>query len=682
MNFTDAKQDLLSSERPNAPSRFLGRWSWGWNLVPALVVAWQAILTWRWLSLDRAFFFWDPGYHALQMAGFVSDPAGYLTDATRGQRYPPLVHVLLGGVFALTRDLDLTIFVTNLSFFAILVYATFGIGRILVSPPAAAIAVALLALYPEVFIRLRFPLLDLPLTAMNAATLYALLRSRAFEDRPFSLGFGLLLGIGQMTKHLHGLIVAGPLLYTLWSMPRTRSRLANLGFAGALAAGVALPWWLPRMGFYLKTYVPAQVAWGQLNVPFAPFSVSGLAYYSIGILYLTSFAFAALWLLSLVAAGRAAAPGFVLSWWLGSYLLLSAINIKNARFGVALLPAVALMTAAGLASRRWGRRLAGLAVAFGVLQAWAISFGIDWLPRGRQAHGHTLGEPIQVFTQRTQMEMGFWPDPEGWGLAEAFSRLEGRVGVLDAGPGAEQDTYRVAHLVEAAQIQHLAARARGESLPEIRRVSCQEANEPGRFDRLLVPVSAAGWPFDWSGAARCLRGYQQIAEWPVRRGPERDLDDFLALRAVRVLIPAPAGPEATLEVPRPDETFAPIGTPELVFSAIVVRYSPQGVLGVDLRVRNATERARVGRAFYAVVQPGMDPWARPHVLTPLSDFVIGPRESVSLALPGSGPLPPGPQALALALHTVDPNGQSRPCHWANARVAIPGVPVGRPRREE
>lgn len=655
----------------------------GWAMVPVLVVAWQAFLTWRWLRLDRAFFFWDPAYHMLRAVDFLRAPLRYLTDPVAVLQppygYPPVGHVLLGTLYGLTGyDLDLTIAVYNLGFLFLLATSTYLIGRDLYSPQVGALATSFLVLYPEVFIRLRWPLLDLPLTAMTAATVYALVRTRGFREARWSVAFGLLLGLGQLTKHVHVLAVAAPALFVLWRSPRGREAVRNGILAVLVAAAVALPWWLPQITYYLEVWVPGQVAWARAHQGAPVLSVFSIAYFSLGIWSLTSFAFAALWLASLSRFLRLPGRGPVLSWWIGCYLLLTLTVVKHTRYGAVLLPAVALMTAAGLSSWRFGRPVAAMAIVFGLLQAWAMSFGLAWLPRGAAHHPVTLAEPIQVMTQRSHVEQGFWPDPDGWGLAEAFSRLEGRVGVLDAGPGAEQDEYRVAFLVEAAQLQHLRARARAEKLPDVRRASCEEANEPGRFDRLLVPVSSPGWPFEWAGAARCLRGFQQVMELPVHRGPERDPDDFLALRAVRVLVPAPANPESTLEVERPDEAFAPSGEPALLFSAVQVRYSPRGVVSVRVRVRNATDRARSARAFYAIALPGQDPWTRPRFVTPTSDFPVGAREAVWIELGGSGPLPRGPQHLAFALHAVEAGGQSRPCHWANARVVIPAAPAASP----
>jgi len=43
-------------------------------------------------------------------------------------------------------------------------------------------------------------MLDPPLTAMAALALYLLIRSESFSDRRFSLLFGLVCGVGTLTK--------------------------------------------------------------------------------------------------------------------------------------------------------------------------------------------------------------------------------------------------------------------------------------------------------------------------------------------------------------------------------------------------------------------------------------------------------------------------------------------------
>ena len=128
--------------------------------------------------------------------------------------------------------------------------AVFGLGRRLLDADAGLLAAFLFATAPfVVFMLLNFQL-DLPLAAMVALALYALVRTEDLSVRRWALGLGLVLGLGMLTKPPFAAYLSGPLLWVAWRglrAPDRRARLLRLLAAVGVAAAIALPWYGPRL---------------------------------------------------------------------------------------------------------------------------------------------------------------------------------------------------------------------------------------------------------------------------------------------------------------------------------------------------------------------------------------------------------------------------------------------------
>jgi hypothetical protein len=478
-----------------------------WALLPAATfvgITWVTII---WLALDRAPLFYDPVDHISAALSFLNDPIEYLTR--EHQWYPPLVHVLLGTALALTGyELDAAIAIVNVAFFAVLIAATFGIGTELWSRRVGAIAALLVGFYPSTFIHLRFPMLDLPLTAMVAVSLFALIKSRSFQDRRWSAAFGILAGFGCLTKQSYVFAVALPVLYVVVTAPRRKSTLVNLAIAGLLAVLIALPWYLPRLHWFLGYWAQDQSYAAKMEGDPKTFTPFGLLYYVLGTWHQTSLFFALLWLLTLPFFLRSERRTLVIIWWAGTVALVSLLVNKDGRYLMPALPAIALMTAAGLCRLpRSGAVIVGIA-AFGAVQLWAASFGVGWLPEGAPvSNGVYPGERLQPFTQK-YMLVGAdtsQPDPSGWGIVDVLADLRGYVGV--AGDKILYDAARLPHLLQTQKAGH--------SSTFVAQASCEDPSQLALFDLVVVQVGGPGSPVGSSGYDDCIRGMEEIGRIPV-----------------------------------------------------------------------------------------------------------------------------------------------------------------------
>lgn len=478
-----------------------------WALVPTLTFVGVTWVTVMWLALDRALLFYDPVDHISSAVSFVNHPIEYLTREQ--QWYPPVVHVLLGATLVLTQyDLDSTIAIVNIAFFALLLAATFAIGAELWSRRVGAIAALLLSFYPATFVHLRVPMLDVPLTAMVAVSLFALIKTRSFQDRRWSIAFGVLAGLGALTKQSYVFAVALPVLYAVFTAPRHKQMLANLALAGLPVVLIALPWYAPRLGWFLGPWAEQQSALADERGDIGTFTPFGLIYYLVGTWHQTSFALALLWVLTLPLFLRNGRTALVIFWWAGTVALSSFLDLKDSRFLLPALPAIALMTAAGLCRLpRSGAVLVAVA-AFGALQLWAVSFGVGWLPEGAGVwNGVRPNERLQPFTQNYMLVSAdrSQPDPSGWGVRDSLEDLQGYVGVV--GHKIIYDATRLPHLLQAQKA--------GYASTSVVQASCKDPLRLEFFDLVVVQVGGPGSPVESGEYGRCVDGMREVGRIPM-----------------------------------------------------------------------------------------------------------------------------------------------------------------------
>lgn len=346
--------------------------------------------------------------------------------------YPPLVYWVAVPFYALLGTSVEAAVAGNVVWLTLLAAATFGLGRSLAGPGAGALAVLFVLGSPMMVTQLKEFQLDAPLTAMVAAALLALVRSRDLAARGPSLLFGLASGLGMLVKWTFCLFLVAPAAWALVRAVRLdraeggRARTVN----AALAAAVALPlggyWYARNLGFLRADAAhSAAVAAVQEGDP-QVLSLASVLWYAGNVvgnqLHLLP-ALAALgglgWALADGERRRRAAP---LLWMAaGSYALLTCVPNKDARYTLPLVVGAGVLAAAWVASLRPLPRR----VATAALSGWcavsfvAISFGIPGLPARVELPGVRIGpHPVVVFAQRGYI-IGP-PSGEDWRLEAIF----------------------------------------------------------------------------------------------------------------------------------------------------------------------------------------------------------------------------------------------------------------------
>jgi Dolichyl-phosphate-mannose-protein mannosyltransferase/LmeA-like phospholipid-binding len=361
-----------------------------WLVLAGLVAA-LTLVTTVWVSIDRRPPESDHANHlerALKCHRILAEggPGRWQAILEESSFYPPLVTCAAGLLYFIAPVAPLTAQAVMLGALALALAAIFALGRRLLGPETGLLAAFLFATAPFVVFSLNNFQLDLPLTAMVALALYALARTEHFARARFTLGLGVVLGLGMLTKPTFAAYVLPPLCWSLamaWRAADRRRRLGALGLALVVAAALALPWYGPRlMGLPMqimnRSFKQAAEA-GQVEA----FTPAGLLFYprvfqpQFGLLAGLLCAWG-LWALRRRPDSRA----FL---WLAAvapFVMFSLIQNKNLRYTLPILPAAALVAAAGVQAlpSAWRRGVIWACLAVGALQVSMTDFAVPRPP--------------------------------------------------------------------------------------------------------------------------------------------------------------------------------------------------------------------------------------------------------------------------------------------------------------
>ena len=331
-----------------------------------------------WIARDTRPPFWDMAFHqmgALQI---------YDTFAAGGIRaiaaaplltgpYPPFYHSVVAifyAVFGKTVDAAQW---ANLPAIALLFFATFSLGRMLLDPIPAAAAAVLVNFYPMLLWLSRETLIDYWLTSMVAAAMWLLVRTNQFSDRRRSLEFGLACGLGMLTKWTFAFFVLPP---ALWCARKNPKNAAVAACVGVVTAG----YWYANAGRTLLRFLDTNAAGAAHEGDPARISFQAVVFYVRALegyqVFLPLF-------VALIAGAIVLARNFdrvwipVVLWIAGGWLALMLFQNKDPRYSAPLLPAVALIT-----SRIFQKKevLVVFFLPLLVFQHQLVSFGIPQLP--------------------------------------------------------------------------------------------------------------------------------------------------------------------------------------------------------------------------------------------------------------------------------------------------------------
>lgn len=358
---------------PESPRRRVGEW-----LAVGVGFAALAAVAGIWLALDERPPAWDHANHlerAVRCQQFLAagDIAAVLAQSSF---YPPLAICAGGLVYALAPSDTAAAQSAVLGFLGIGMAAVYLLGRSLVSGRAGVLAALLFGSAPFVAYSSVHFQLDVPLAAMVALALVALVRTERLQRTRWSAVLGVVLGLGMLTKPPFA-VYAAPALAWATIAGRDRRALRHAALAVAIGAVVCLPWYGSRvfgMGHQVVARSFAQAA--EAGAPDVA-TWAGLALYPTWLPTQFGVAATAAFLVGLGVAVRRR-QGLLLVALLAPFAVFLLLQNKNLRYTLPLLPLVAVVAALGVEPLRGRARAAAVAVllAVAIAQVSATAFGV------------------------------------------------------------------------------------------------------------------------------------------------------------------------------------------------------------------------------------------------------------------------------------------------------------------
>ncbi|MFH1282067.1 MAG: hypothetical protein ABII27_00195 [bacterium] len=315
--------------------------------------------------------------------------------------YPPLFHLaVIPFLFISNFNPDIVV-IPNWICLCILVFSTYGIGKIIFKEKRVAVfGAVIVSFYPFVnHLISREVLIDLSIASMIAAGIYFLLKSNNFNDIFSTRMFFAVSFFGLLIKWNYGIYLFAPVLVMFL---RSNLQCKKRFVLYSLAVFVALmPVYgcniLPMTGKIIH-FMNIGAAEGDPSV----LSFNSILWYTLALgqqIYLlpTILFFAGL---SLIFINIKKEYWILFVWILVPYIIHTLISNKDLRYTVPLLPAVALISAFPFSFIKSKKVLAacvsaGIAVLF--IQLFHFDFGISGLKPG--VHFNLLGMPMVLYNK-------------------------------------------------------------------------------------------------------------------------------------------------------------------------------------------------------------------------------------------------------------------------------------------
>ncbi len=418
------------------------------KILLAAIFLFLSASTIAWTLADKTPPAWDPADHISTGYDYYR-PLAHLDFRGFGESffsehryYAPLVHLVTASLFLLFGASKLMGIGVNIISLAVLLASTAWIARMLYTrngdaptdraskgPTGSGLAVGVVAAllaasyhFPAWLLHDAF--IDFPLIAIVTAGFGFLIQAGDFKNRRHALLFGVVAGLGMLTKQTFAFFLFLPAIYVSLRilLSRDRRAIANLFLAAVVTFAISAIYYLPHLQDVLAIYrVNREAAISENEAPLFGF-VSNV-YYSYGLIALQmQLPLGLLFIGGLIySLARRRKESMMLYLWLLSGIgTFTLIANKDMRYTVPVLPAAALISVCWLGSLFAGKtatRLRRSAVT--VIVAWAFLsfFNAQWPRPGR---GYALDFPkfqVMIF-DRNYYGFDRHPLPDDWAVPE------------------------------------------------------------------------------------------------------------------------------------------------------------------------------------------------------------------------------------------------------------------------
>lgn len=151
---------------------------------------------------------------------------------------PPLFFVTASPFLLFGIDKNILI-MSNMIYFTILLFATYGIGKKLYNFEVGVFSAFLVSIFPTVFSLSRVLMVDFALTAMVALTFYLFVLNK-FENFKFSLLTGLVIGLGSLTKQSYFIFLLPILFYFFLQKDNLKNKKRVRNFIFSIILGLLI----------------------------------------------------------------------------------------------------------------------------------------------------------------------------------------------------------------------------------------------------------------------------------------------------------------------------------------------------------------------------------------------------------------------------------------------------------
>ncbi len=341
------------------------------TLALILIIAINALINYIWLKVDTFPLWFDYGQYFTRSVDIYHLTLGVPLSFERavlgaGMTYWPLLHrVLLPLVsvpfyyiFGVSTD---TAVISCVVFLAAALSATYAIASRLFDRRTALLATFILSVSPGFFTLSRRFSPEFAVIGLVALTIYFLLRSDNFQNRIYSILFGLGFSICMITKESAFAFIPGALIYVLYKIillcrhdPGVRRGIfLNLFLSSAASAITLIPiyWFYREAAFSRILGVAYSEEIKQVYNMTEPYALAGLTYY---LKYLFTYSFGPIFTLCFISGSvlclrkKFGSKGFIFWWLIGSYILLCTTVTRFSEYSLPLLVPLAIIAAYGI----------------------------------------------------------------------------------------------------------------------------------------------------------------------------------------------------------------------------------------------------------------------------------------------------------------------------------------------
>ena len=271
--------------------------------------------------------------------------------------YPPFTPILTSIFYFFFGTSHKVAIMSNMIFLFILTFSIYKTGNIMFNRTVGLLASVIILLFPIVLSHSVIYYLDLPLTAMVALSIFAILKSEYFKNTTFSILSGLIFGFGMLTKWTFLFFTIGPLCYLLLvgfyseniqrNGPKNfRKYVSNIIFFVIASVFIFGPYYFPILPTLIEeTFRYSHAIFHIKQIPLL--SLASVSFYPIALWkdMITPFGFTVFALgIALLSFSKHRYKTFILIWTIVPYLIFTfLIENKQPRYMMPWLVPISLI---------------------------------------------------------------------------------------------------------------------------------------------------------------------------------------------------------------------------------------------------------------------------------------------------------------------------------------------------